>query len=205
MLVPCLVPVEVLYWRAWPSLFSFLTVFLACFVPLYSMSGPGNFALDGGDPRQEKNPLQYGLDNGNKEVYDTQVGHVNDTGFSVEAAQIHNDKSILFEEYLHYASITRAAEHHYEGNRINTKEPWSLGGVIKNRFSKGDKYTPEAGQVVGTKHGDFSTVTDEEWRTASRATRTASWGTIFFLITTDILGPSGAPLVQRSGLAASVY
>jgi hypothetical protein len=38
-----------------------------------------------------------------------------------------------------------------------------------------------------------STVTDLEWRQASRAARTASWGSIFFLITTDILGPSGAP------------
>jgi len=87
------------------------------------MSGPGNFVLDGGDQRQEKNPLQYGLDNGKQEVHETQVGDVNDTGFSVEAAQIHNDKSVLFEEYLRSASITRAAERHYEGNRINTKEP----------------------------------------------------------------------------------
>ena len=36
-------------------------------------------------------------------------------------------------------------------------------------------------------------VTDAEWRTAARALRTASWGTIFFLVTTDILGWSGCP------------
>lgn len=36
-------------------------------------------------------------------------------------------------------------------------------------------------------------VTDAEWRQASRAMRTASWGQMFFLITTDILGWSGAP------------
>jgi hypothetical protein len=35
--------------------------------------------------------------------------------------------------------------------------------------------------------------TDAEWRTAARAMRTASWGQMFFLITTDILGWSGAP------------
>lgn len=34
---------------------------------------------------------------------------------------------------------------------------------------------------------------DAEWRTAARAMRTASWGQMFFLITTDILGWSGAP------------
>jgi hypothetical protein len=36
-------------------------------------------------------------------------------------------------------------------------------------------------------------VTDAEWRIAARAMRTASWGQMFFLITTDILGWSGAP------------
>lgn len=35
--------------------------------------------------------------------------------------------------------------------------------------------------------------TDAEWRTAARAMKTASWGQMFFLITTDILGWSGAP------------
>lgn len=34
---------------------------------------------------------------------------------------------------------------------------------------------------------------DAEWRKAARALRTASWGTIFYLVTTDILGWSGAP------------
>ena len=36
-------------------------------------------------------------------------------------------------------------------------------------------------------------VYDAEWRLAARALRTASWGQMFFLITTDILGWSGAP------------
>jgi hypothetical protein len=35
--------------------------------------------------------------------------------------------------------------------------------------------------------------TDADWRGAARAMRTASWGQMFFLITTDILGWSGAP------------
>jgi hypothetical protein len=34
-------------------------------------------------------------------------------------------------------------------------------------------------------------VSDEEWVQASRAARTATWGAIFYLITTDILGPFG--------------
>lgn len=147
-----------------------------------------NLALDGGDPRMgEKNPAQYALDHGHAE---SMKG-----GFTIEKAQVHNDPTVLFEEYLHYAEITRAEERVYEGNSINRKAPWSLGGIIKNRFSKG--HVHEVNAVLGdgeitTTHNNVSTVTDLEWRKASRALRTASWGSIFFLITTDILGPSGA-------------
>lgn len=147
-----------------------------------------NLALDGGDPRMEKNPGQFALDNGHEASIEK--------GFSIEAAQVHNDPSILFEEYLHYASITRAEEREYEGNLIKRKDPWSLGGVIKNRFSKGHVHEVNAVVADGaitTTHNNHTSVTDLEWRQASRATRTASWGIIFFLITTDILGPGGAP------------
>jgi hypothetical protein len=146
-----------------------------------------NLALDGGDPRipSEKNPGQYALEH----------GHNEGGAFSVEKAHVHNDPTILFEEYLHYASITRAEERVYEGNLINRKDPWSLGGIIKNRFSKGHVHEVNAvidDGTMTTTHNNASTVTDLEWRQASRALRTASWSSIFFLITTDILGPSGA-------------
>ncbi|KAG0649264.1 hypothetical protein D0Z07_4091 [Hyphodiscus hymeniophilus] len=150
-------------------------------------SNMANLALDGGDPRMEKNPGQYALDHGHDE------SPVN--GFSIEKAHVHNDPAVLFEEYLHYASITRAEERAYEGNQINRKDPWSLGGIIKNRFSKGHVHevnaTVDDGRMVTT-HDSVETVTDLEWRKASRALRTASWSSIFFLITTDILGPQGA-------------
>ena len=42
-------------------------------------------------------------------------------------------------------------------------------------------------------HDNPLKVHDAEWRIAARALRTASWGQMFFLITTDILGWSGAP------------
>lgn len=148
-----------------------------------------NLALDGGDPRisSEKNAGQYALDHGHEEAVKGR--------FTIEKAQVHNDPSILFEEYLHYATITRAEEREYEGNIINRKDPWSLGGVIKNRFSKGHVHEVNAvvnEDTIVTTHNNVSTVTDLEWRQASRALRTASWGSIFFLITTDILGPSAA-------------
>jgi hypothetical protein len=154
-----------------------------------------NMALDGADPL-EKNPAQFTVD-GSLEKSPAQSALDQGAGdFSIEAAHVHNDPTILFEEYFHYASITRAEERAYEGNIIKRKDPWSLGGIIKNRFSKGHVHDVNTvisdGQIVTT-HNDHSTVTDLEWRRASRALRTASWSTIFFLITTDILGPSGAP------------
>lgn len=59
--------------------------------------------------------------------------------------------------------------------------------------------TKEGGQVqsrdasLASSSQDPLKPTDAEWRVAARAMRTASWGQMFFLITTDILGWSGAP------------
>ena len=147
-------------------------------------------AVDSGDSRvssektAEKKPIQS--------VVDTSQEVTLDTGFSIERAHVHNDPEVLFEEYLHYSKLTRAEEHAYEGNHINRKDPWSLGGIIKNRFSKGHVHEVNAvvdRGTITTTHNNATTVTDLEWRQASRALRTASWGSVFFLITTDILGP----------------
>lgn len=111
-----------------------------------------NSPRDGSDPclGDEKNPSQYVVDQG----YESGMPN----GFSIEAAQVHNDPNILFEEYLHYAEITRAEERVYEGNNIKRNEPFSLVGVIKNRFSKGHKHdinaTVEGNQIVTT-HNDW--------------------------------------------------
>lgn len=51
-------------------------------------------------------------------------------------------------------------------------------------------------------------ITDQEWVNASRAARTATWGAIFYLITTDILGPfsTGWAFSQLGwGPAVSLY
>jgi hypothetical protein len=49
---------------------------------------------------------------------------------------------------------------------------------------------------------------DAEWRKASRALRTAGWGAIFYLITTDILGWGQTPYVFSNtgyGLGAGIF
>jgi amino acid permease len=63
--------------------------------------------------------------------------------------------------------------------------------------SVADMHTAD-GAAEGRKHNLSDprvrgSVTEEEWTNASRALRTATRGTIFYLITTDILGPFGLP------------
>lgn len=113
---------------------------------------------------------------------------------------------VTFEEYRHWAQVERAEE--AENNRIYVAErgPMTLGKLIKGRFSKGvhhenAKKAEREAALQGSAEKGTAPVpkpgapTEEEWKTAARALRTASWGTIFFLVTTDILGWSGFPYV----------
>jgi len=72
------------------------------------------------------------------------------------------------------------------------------GGVVEKDEKNGiygDSRTGTAngngttGRLGGWSHG----ITEAEWETAQRATRTATWGSVFYLITTDILGPYNVP------------
>ena len=51
---------------------------------------------------------------------------------------------------------------------------------------------PAAIAAVPPQGGRYG-VSEAEWEQAQRATRTATWGSIFYLITTDILGPYNVP------------
>lgn len=124
------------------------------------------------------------------------------------------DPTVTYEEYVYWAKIEREME--VEENKVFQAEHGSpLATTIKNTFTKSgrakvkvDKETrlhtlthldeKQPGNVVtgvegGRAADDPLHVSDAEWRTAARALRTASWGQMFFLITTDILGWSGAP------------
>ncbi|KAJ5707678.1 hypothetical protein N7488_007479 [Penicillium malachiteum] len=137
------------------------------------------------------------------------------------------DPTVSFEEYRHWAKIEREEEE--EMNRVYMEERGTLtfAKVIKNRFSKGvhhenkkkEQRAIAAAAAQTSSEGEDSvkkvaetTITaaslDPEWKTAARALRTASWGTIFFLITTDILGWSSCPFVYASlgyGPATALY
>ncbi|KAF2738320.1 oligopeptide transporter protein [Polyplosphaeria fusca] len=110
------------------------------------------------------------------------------------AKKLH-DPSVTFEEYVYYAKIEREREkllpdaHHpvstlktVFGKRSVVNVP--PAPVPSTLDQKGEK-------EEGTLHA--TNVTDEEWYQASRALRTAGWGALFFLITTDVLGPYTVP------------
>ena len=147
-----------------------------------------------------------------------------------------HDPSITFEEYMYWATITRADELVDNAKYIAERGPVTLKSLVKDRFST-YKYTPQAavrpekpaappaadaasGNQLDEKTGDkeqetgsdssttgdntldsrpsgddevITSVTADEWKRASRAIRTAGWGGVFYLITTDILGPFSAP------------
>jgi len=143
-------------------------------------------ALDGGDPR---------LSTAGQGI----------TDYSRSALRSLHDPSVSLEEYLHYARLTRAEEKALP----DVKSP--LGQVLgfkKNHGSeKGTITTPgqsvdapstvsgsgEKQAITDSSAPDVSVVTADEWTQAARAMRTASWGAVFYLITTDVLGPYSVP------------
>ncbi|KAF9877246.1 transmembrane amino acid transporter [Colletotrichum karsti] len=128
----------------------------------------------------------------------------------METPNLH-DPNVTFEEYLYWASITRAEEKEANERYVQARGPVTLKSVVKDRFRKGDEHGKfELGNLGGVSvagveksgsdktltpadEGVVGTVTPEEWKRASRAMRTAGWGAIFYLITTDILGPGSTP------------
>ncbi|KAG1855713.1 transmembrane amino acid transporter protein-domain-containing protein [Suillus subalutaceus] len=99
------------------------------------------------------------------------------------------------ETYMHYAKIQRdrealSAKNDVEGSRS--------GGLMRifNRSQESDRRSVASdGKNVAhsSEEGSGALVTAGEYRAASGALRTATWGSMFYLITTDILGPYSTP------------
>lgn len=117
------------------------------------------------------------------------------------------DPTVTFEEYTFWAKIEREME--VEENRRYQQTVKSMGilGGIKSYFFKvvvpktntidthGPPSNPEKHHSDSEKDVSITPIApssthdfDAEWRTAARALRTSGWVTIFYLITTDILG-----------------
>ena len=109
------------------------------------------------------------------------------------ASTIYLDNNINIESYLWWAKRSRAAEKDFPAESVYTQ----VLDVVLRKIQP--KPSPDAGLPDGegpatAENGDNSYgVTESEWEQAQRAARTATWGSMFYLITTDILGPWSVP------------
>ncbi|KUJ08241.1 putative amino acid transporter [Mollisia scopiformis] len=156
-------------------------------------------ALDGGDPRLHvEGEPEKGLETPEKDGHDLVEG--NRTAALVRpVTRPLYDNTISFEEFVYYAEKTRAEEEAHVAD-IKGTQGW-LEMIFPSKSGMG------AGNVTADeKHGaklahDMTLadprarlqISDDEWTNASRALRTATKSAIFYLITTDILGPFGLP------------
>ena len=102
------------------------------------------------------------------------------------------DPKITFEEYYYYAQLSR--NHPSEAPDATSKASTPL--TLKNNPFKRRTTSTHDSFDVNEKGSDSSNavqhwhnVSEEDYVQASRALRTAAWGSVFFLIITDILGP----------------
>jgi len=117
------------------------------------------------------------------------------------------DPTVTFEEYTYWAKVERELEIQSNIKYKEKRGKWTVQSLIKDRFSKGIHYearkeaadqaaAAEKSGVVADTGANTPVVDDEEWRIAARALRTSGWGTVFYLITTDILGWASTPYVS---------
>ena len=123
-----------------------------------------------------------------------------------------HDATVSFDEYRYYAAIARAEEDALSKHDIGDTTLFSL--ILPSKSAKGDVVHTTAPVTTNEKVAENGeekidrddprnvhnmeahhrmNVTDDEWTNASRAMRTATWAAVFYLITTDILGPFNVP------------
>lgn len=125
-----------------------------------------------------------------------------------------HDPSVTIEEYFYWAKITREQQRGIPtvknparkflsfgkqdavSSTIAGSDPTAPGHPSKRLDANTEKTNDSEAPVIIRPEA----VTEEEWLQASRAARTATWGSIFYLITTDVLGPYSVPYVKISRL-----
>ena len=117
---------------------------------------------------------------------------------------IYLDSSITFEDYVYWAKRSREVEKHiptddagfaHLRNKLFRKKSDALvltQGEIQEQDASVMK-EPSVKPTNGAIASDGWGITETEWEQAQRAARTATWGSIFYLISTDILGPTNVP------------
>lgn len=136
--------------------------------------------LDGGDPRMGSS---------------AGIGFGDNVEITRSAVQKLHDPNVSFEEYMHYAAITRADDRVLEAPTDGALKVSGLKGFGLFKGTKASVAAPTTTELtekeVGASpdRGQPLVISDTEYVQASRAVRTATWGAVFYLITTDILGP----------------
>lgn len=134
-----------------------------------------------------------------KELADSAPPYEPTSTFFDTSHSIYTDSSITFENYVHWAKRSREIEKHiltenegFEGmfrkllkKKSDTPVPIQTDTQQQNSTATNPSAKPSTSDDWG--------VTESEWEQAQRAARTATWGSIFYLISTDILGPTNVP------------
>ena len=118
------------------------------------------------------------------------------------------DATVTIEEYMYWASITR----HEESLLPKVKGPVAKL-LSSNKSDAANRNTISGAQVSEMKDQKDAppgavAVSDGEWHQAQRAARTAGWAAVFYLITTDVLGPYTVPWAMAQmgyGPGTSLY
>ncbi|KAJ6610198.1 oligopeptide transporter protein [Mycena sp. CBHHK59/15] len=115
-----------------------------------------------------------------------------------ESGSLAQDSSkVPFEAYLHFAALQRSDEVNSDEStaRVNPHGGRFNAFLYKLSDHKGHNVNIDVDSHRESHRESHrsTTVTEKEKETASRALRLASWSSVFYLITTDILGPFNAP------------
>ncbi|KJA17946.1 hypothetical protein HYPSUDRAFT_45793 [Hypholoma sublateritium FD-334 SS-4] len=120
----------------------------------------------------------------------TEPIHVNEKAsiHGSDDASSQSSAETVFEDYLHFAAVQRLEED---------------GGIeAPEKMNWFHSLSSEKGPNVNVDVRDLKehpmTPSEEERSNASRALRLSSWASVFYLITTDILGPFNAPFAIAS-------
>lgn len=101
------------------------------------------------------------------------------------------DSSVTFEEYLYYAEKTRVDQNSAATIASATKIP--LLKVMFPPKSNKAELDEKMANLNTNIASQRAAISDEEWANASKALRNATAMAIFYLLTTDVLGPFGLP------------
>jgi hypothetical protein len=114
---------------------------------------------------------------------------------AASTTQLQHNPAVTIEEYMHWATISR----HEESKLPKIKGP--LSNLLRSGKNKSEAALTQSLDATsdmpmreippGKPAG--ATVSDAEWQQAQRAARTAGWAAIFYLISTDVLGPYSVP------------